>query len=644
MKRLIEWFTENHVAANLLMVFILVAGVVTALTTKIEIFPETVADKVVITVAYPGASPSEVEEGVVKKIEEAISGLDGIKEINSYASEGMANIQVEPIKGWDLDQLFDDIKSEVNRITTLPKEAERPVVKKFVFKAPVLNVAVYGDAPLSVLKEWAEKVKDDITSMEGISQVEIFGATSPVISIEVPEYNLRKYHLSIEAVARTVRKWSLDTGAGEVKTTSGHLLLRIQGKKYWAKDYRDIVVLTDPQGKKVKLSDIAIIRESFKDNEVQSRFNGKPGVGLLVYRIGTQNALDVASKVHRYVAELKEKLPPGINVEVFGDRSEILKERLTLLLKNMAYGMVLVIILLGTFLNRKLAFWITMGIPTAFGFGLMVIPHYDISINMISLFAFIMVLGIVVDDAIVIGESIFRYRQKGLPSLQAAVEGTMVVAVPVIFAVVTTIAAFWPMLYGSGVMGKVIRNIPVVVIAVLTGSLIEALLILPAHLYRSKLPKGGQKKEHFVNRCLEGFISGPYRKALDITLRYRYATVAGFIALLFIFMGLWLGGRIKFTYFPKVESDTMVCELVMPPGTPFEETLSIIKRIEEAAEEAAREADHLRKDHSKPLIRYSFSIVGQIFPMGHRAETGPLPSGTHVGQVIVQLISAQERK
>jgi multidrug efflux pump subunit AcrB len=644
MRRVIEWFIENHVAANLLMIFIVVAGVVTAITTKVEIFPETVADKVVVTVVYPGASPSEVEEGIVKKIEQVISGLDGVKEINSYASEGIATIEVEAIKGWNLDQLFDDIKSEVNRITTLPEEAERPVVKKFVFKAPVLNVAVYGDAPISALKEWAERIKDDITAMEGISQVDLFGTATPVISIEVPEYNLRKYHLSIEDVASAVRQWSFDTGAGEVKTEAGYILLRVKGKGYEARDYRDIVVLSEPQGKKVRLSEIANIKETFEDSKVQSRFNGKPGVGLLVYRIGRQNALDVASKVHKYVAQLRPALPPNIQVEIFGDQSEILKERLTLLLKNMAYGMVLVVILLGIFLNRKLAFWITVGIPIAFSFGLIIIPHYGISINMISLFAFIMVLGIVVDDAIVVGESIFRYRQKGLPPLKAAVEGTMVVAMPVTFAVITTIAAFWPMLYGSGVMGKVIRNIPVVVIAVLVGSLVEAFLILPVHLYRAKMPKKGERKENFVNRCLEGFIKGPYRTALRIALKYRYATVALALAVLMLFIGLWKGGRVKFTYFPKVESDTMVCELVMPPGTPFEETLAIIKRIERAAEEAAREANRLRQDHSTPLIRYSFSMVGQIFPMGHRAETGPLPSGSHVGQVIVQLISAQERK
>lgn len=643
MKKLIAWFTENHVAANLLMFFVLVAGIVTAISSKVEIFPETVADKVTVTIQYPGASPSEVEEGIVKKVEDVVSGLDGIKEINAYASEGVAVIEIEAVEGWDLDKLFDDIKSEVNRITTLPENAERPVIKKFVFKAPVLNVAIYGNAPLHVLKDYAEKIKDDITHLPHVTQAEVFGVSEPEIVIEIPEENLRKYNLTLSQVASIVKQWSIDLGAGEIKERSGYILLRAKGKKYRASQYRDIVLISRPDGTVVRLSDIALIRDTFEERDLGSRFNELPSVGILVYRIGKENALTVASEVKEYIESIKPTLPPNVHVDSFGDRSEILKARLSLLLKNMAYGMMLVVIVLGIFLNRRLSFWITLGIPIAFGFGIWLLPFYNVSINMVSLFAFIMVLGIVVDDAIVVGESVFRKREEGMQPFQAAVEGTLEVAIPVIFAVLTTVAAFWPLLLGTGVMGKVIKNIPIVVIAVLMGSLLEALFVLPAHLARSRLPTKRGRKENFVSNCMKGFVDGPFKKILSLSLKWRYITIAISISILLISLGLWLGGRVKFTFFPKVESDRMVCEVTMPPGTPYSKTLKVIEKIENAALKAAQDADRLRKNKNEPLIRYTYSIVGSQIPMGHRSSTGPLPSGSHVGQVIVQLIGAEKR-
>jgi multidrug efflux pump subunit AcrB len=644
MRQLISWFTENHVAANLLMAFVLLVGLLMAINAKVEIFPETAADKVTVTVLYPGASPGEVEEGVVKKVEDAVSGLDGVKEVNAYASEGVAIIEVVAVKGWDVDKLFDDIKSEINRLTTLPENAERPVIKKFVFKAPVLNVAVYGDAPIHILKEYAERIRDDIAGLPHVTQAELFGVTGPEISIEIPEENLRKYNLTLNEVAQAVRRWSIDLGGGEIKEGAGYILLRAKGKRYRASEYRDIVILSRPDGAEVRLSDIATIKDTFEEHERGSRFNGLPSVGILVYRIGQENALTVASEVKEYIAKLRPTLPPSIHVDTFGDRSEILKARLSLLLKNMSYGMVLVILVLGLFLNRRLSFWITLGIPIAFAFGLAILPFYDVSINMISLFAFIMVLGIVVDDAIVVGESVFRKREEGMPAFRAAVEGTMEVAVPVVFSVLTTIAAFWPLLLGSGVMGKVIKNIPIVVIAVLSGSLIEALLVLPAHLARTRVPPTKGRKERFVSDCIRGFVEGPFRKGLRLALEWRYLTIATGLSILILSLGLWFGGRIKFTFFPKVESDRMICEVTMPPGTPYSKTLRVIERVERAAIEAAKEAERMRNDHSEPLIRYTYSILGSQIPMGHRSSTSPSPSGSHVGQVIVQLIGSEKRR
>ncbi len=625
------------------MLFVLAAGLFSALTAKVEIFPETAADKVTIRVEYPGASPSEVEDGVVKKIEEAISGVDGIKEINSYASEGVTVVEAEATEGWDVDKLFDDIRSEVNRITTLPEDAERPVVQKFVFKAPVLNVAVYGDLDVRILKEVAERLRDGIVELKDVTEADVFGVSDPIIAIEVPESELRKYNLTLPSLAEKVRQYSIDLGGGEVKTLSGYILLRAKGKRYLAREYGDIVIATAPDGREVRLSDIALLREGLENPNVSSRFNGVPSVGILVYRVGRENALTVADSVRNYIDRIRDTLPEGVHVEVFGDRSEILKARLQLLLKNMAYGMILVVLVLGVFLNRRLAFWITIGIPVSFAFGLALLPYHGVSINMVSLFAFIMVLGIVVDDAIVVGESIFRRRQAGLPPLQAAVEGTMEVAVPVVFAVLTTVVAFWPLLLGTGVMGKVIKNIPVVVITVLMGSLLEALFILPAHLHRTRLPRTG-RKENFVANCMEGFIRGPYRRVLRLLLRWRYLSIATGISLLVVSLSLWFGGRIKFTFFPSVESDRMVCEVTMPPGTPYQRTLSVVEELERAAREASEEVESKRRNPSEHLIRYIYSIVGEQLPMGHRSTTGPTPSGSHVGQVVVQLIGAEKRR
>jgi multidrug efflux pump subunit AcrB len=385
------------------------------------------------------------------------------------------------------------------------------------------------------------------------------------------------------------------------------------------------------------------LKDTFEERDLFARFQGKRSVSIWVYRVGEQNALDVAEKVKSYIQNIKSTLPHGVNVEVFGDRSEILRARLMLLLKNMAYGMILVIILLGLFLNYKLSFWITLGIPIAFATGLWLIPRYDVSINMISLFAFIMVLGIVVDDAIVIGENVFRRREAGEPPLSSAIEGTLEVGRPVIFSVLTTMAAFWPLLMGSGVMGKVIRQIPIVVILVLVGSLIEALLILPAHLARTRLPEKKSKKEAFVSNCLFSFIDGPYKKTLTLALQWRYATIAIGIFILLISLGLWFGGILKFTFFPEVQSDRMVAEVTMPVGTPPEVTDRITRYLEDKAIEAAEEIES-KNNMNTNLIRYIFTIVGEQIPMGHRASTGPPPTGGNVGQVIVQLIGSEQRQ
>ncbi len=623
------------------MLFVLTAGVITALTMKVEVFPDVTPDKIIITVVDTGASPSEVEESIIDRIEERVSGLDGIDEINSIAREGLGTVIIDVMNGWDTSKLLDDVKTRVDSITTLPQEAERPIVRELTRSTQVISVAVYGDAPEASLKHVAEDIKDDLTNTKGISLVDLYGSRTEEIHIDIPEETLRRYRITLPQVASIIRSSAMDLPAGSIKTSSQEILIRSKGRRYHAEEYRDIPIITDPSGAVVKLGDIADLKEGFADTDLYAMFNGKPAVIIMVYRVGDQNALEVADKVKTYINNIRPSLPRGISVDSFSDMSSILKSRLDLLLKNMAFGMVLVVITLGLFLNWKLAGWISWGIPIAFATGLWLLPSFNVSINMISLFAFIMVLGIVVDDAIVIGENVFRLRQKGMDPEKAAVEGTSQVAKAVIFSVLTTIAAFWPLLMATGIMGQFMRNIPIVVILVLTGSLLEALLILPVHLARTKVRPRKESKR--VDRLLTRFIEGPYTRLISFSLRWRYATLAFFIAVLFITIGIWGGGIIKFTFFPKVEGDVMRCDLTLSAGTPVERTIRVASHIEKAATEVLRKEDAKRPQGSEPLFKYSISLIGLQLPSHGPAESGSTV-GSNVAQIMVQLIGGDKRK
>jgi len=646
MKAIISWFAENHVAANLLMLFIIAAGVITALTIKLEVMPEATLDKIAITVEYPGASPSEVEEGVIRKIEDEVAGLAGIKRIDSTAKEGYGIVTIEVVKGWDIKKLLDEVKAEVDRINTFPEEAEDPVVREITRKTQVIDVAIYGNVPEGTLKELAEQIRDDITNLPGVTQAEVYGVRNPEVQIEIPERTLREYGLTLAQVSEIVRRASLDLPAGRIKEQGRELLVRTKGRKYHAPEFRNIVVISRPDGSRVTLGQIAKVKDGFEDRDLRTRFQGKPAAIILVYRVAEQSALKVAAAVKSYVDRIRPTLPAGVSIDLYQDRSEILWSRIRLLLKNMSIGLALVGILLGLFLNLKLAFWVALGIPISFAAGLMCFPQLDVSINMISLFAFIMVLGIVVDDAIVIGENVFRKRQRLEDPLRASIEGTLEVGRPVIFSVLTTVAAFWPLLLGSGIMGKFMRNIPIVVIIVLLGSLTEALLILPAHLARSKFNAGGnanKTRKEIISKALNWVISEPYRKILNYCLRWRYASAAVALTLLLLATGLWTGRIIKFTLFPKVESDVLMCNLTMPAGTPLTKTQQMVKYLEDSAILALGEAEKERPKGSPPLLRYMASLIGAQMA-GHGPRAGSADTGGNLAQIFIQLLGEDQRK
>jgi multidrug efflux pump subunit AcrB len=643
MKSAVSWFAENHVAANLLMLFLLLAGVITALNMKIEVFPETELDIITITTEYSGASPAEVEEAILRRIEEKVAGLAGIERIDSNASEGSGTVAIEVMKDWDVKKLLDEVKSEVDRITTLPDEAEKPEVRSLTRRSMVINVAVFGDAQESTIKHLAERIKDDITNLPGITLAEVYGVRKDEVSIEISEETLRRYGLTLGQVAEAVRKGSLDLPAGRLKTSGGEILIRTKGRRYHADDYRDVAVITYADGRKVTLGQIAELKDSYEDVDMNARFQGKPAAMIQVYRVADQNALAVSKTVKEYLDKIRPGLPAGIDVAPYSDRSEILKSRLNLLLKNLAIGLVLVSILLGLFMNIRLAFWVTLGIPISFMAALWVLPQVDVSINMISLFAFIMVLGIVVDDAIIIGENIYRKQEEGYGSLKAAVEGTLEVGRPVIFSVLTTMVAFWPLLMATGTMGKIMRNIPIVVILVLAASLVESLFILPAHLERSAKKaaqrKSGPLRDNSFARSLKWFISGPYARLVNFCVHWRYATATAAIVLLLLSFGVWKAGWIKFVFFPRVEGDTMRCYVTMPVGTPVERTEEVIGRIEQAALKVIQEADRRRSKDTPSLMEYNLLLVG-----AHSGRGATRGSGGHLAQIWINLINSEDRE
>ncbi len=643
MKKAIAWFVENHVATNLVMGFMLLAGIVTAFTMKVEVFPTFALDKVLISVEYEGASPEEIEDSIIKPIEEQIAGVEGIKQIDSTAREGLGTIVVEVEQGWDANKVYDDVRMEVDRVKTLPEDAERPQVQLVTHRSQVIWVAVSGNIGEVALKRLGEKIRDDITNIPGITSAEIFGTRPSEIHIAIPEENLRRYGLSLPQVAKAIRAWGLEIPGGKIHTKGGEVLIRARGRRYYAKNYADIPVKAFPDGRVLRLGQIAHLKEAFADVDIMARYQGMPAVLIQVFRVADQNALTVARKVKDYVAHIRPTLPKGVQIGVYADQSKILKSRLELLVRNMLMGLVLVVVLLGMFLELRLAFWVTLGIPLSFLTAIWLLPNFDVSINMISLFGFILVLGIVVDDAIVIGEHIQTYRERGMDPKTASIEATARMATPVIFSVLTTVAAFAPLLMATGTMGKIMRNLPIVVILVLMASLFEALMLLPSHLSRMRLkPKTKEKR---AVRILNRFVEGPYKRALALCLRWRYATIAAGIGLLLLSVGTYTGGWLKFRLFPTVESDVMVASVEMPPGTPVDQTVRVIARLEKAARKAMAKAyKQYQPPDSPPLIKNIVSLVGVMATRRHAVLVGPPATGGHLGQIYVELLGGEHRR
>ena len=651
-KGLLAWFATNHVAANLLMFLIIAGGLLSIFSIKKEVFPEFSLDMITITVPYRGASPEDVEKGVCLRVEEAIAAVDGIKHITSTATEGAGTTVAELEEYANATEVLDDIKAEIDRIITFPHETEKPVITEIKARNKVITIVVYGDVPEKTLKKLSDQIRDDLTTMDNISQVVLAGIRPYEISIEVSEKQLRRYNLSFDQIAKAINQSSLDIPAGSIKTSGGTILLRTKGQKYFGPEFDRIIVLTRDDGTAVRLSDIATVRDDFEDIDLYSKFDGRPAAQIKVYRTGEQSALDVANTVKKYVKNKRSALPEGISIALWEDDSAILKSRMNLLKRNGYIGLILVFLCLATFLDLRLAFWTTLGIPISFLGAFWLMPLFGVSINMISLFAFIMSLGIVVDDAIVVGENIFEYRQRGMDGIDAAIKGVREMSVPVVLAVLTTVFAFMPLAYTGGVMGKILRVLPIIVVSVLSISLLEALLILPAHLSSSYSAKKENRIIRFTSRInswtgrrLSMFVNNHFATYVLQVVKWRYVTLATGIAIFLCTVGFIAGGYIKFTFFDNVEADNMIAALNMPQGTPVEQTRAIAEQIEKAAFQAIDEFDS-KRDGKPSLMKHIATTVGMQPSMDRQGpghSEGTSSSAAHLAEINVELLSGEQR-
>ena len=646
MKGGIAWFARNPVAANLMMIFIIMSGVIATQAVKEEIFPEIELDRVSINVPYLGAAPEEVESGVILRIEEAIQGVDGIKEIQSTASEGSASVMVELELGADARRVVDEIKNQVDAITTFPIETEEPIIRELIARNQVTDIAISGATDVFTLKAIAEQVRDELTVLPEITQVDIVSAPPYEISIEVSETALRRHGMTFDQVADAVRRSSLDLPGGSVRTDGGEILLRTIGQAYRGNEYEELVLWTRADGTRLRLGDVATVVDGFAETDQQARFDRDTTVMVSVFRTGDQSALDIAAAVNRYVDDMQAQVPQGISLTIWQDQAEILADRLTLMLRNGATGFVLVFIVLALFLQFRLAFWVSLGIPISFLGAIALMPTFDVSANVISLFAFILVLGIVVDDAIIVGENIFRHQENHGEALRGSIEGAREIAKPVTFAVLTTVAAFMPLMFVPGMMGKVFRVIPLVVIPCLLFSLVESLGILPAHLahMRERRTSGGWHRfQQFFANGLKTFVRTVYQPLLETALRWRYVTAAVGLSTLIVTGGMVLGGWTNFHFFPSIEADFMAASLTMPQGTPVESTSQAVEKLEEGA---ARLRERLRRETGMDYFRHVSAAVGDQ-PMMSRGggPMGPVEvaSAANLGEVTVELAPAETR-
>jgi multidrug efflux pump subunit AcrB len=585
-KGIIAWFALNPVAANLLMIFIFLVGGTSAMNIQRTVNPKIETNIITINMAYPGAAPEEIEQGIILKIEESLKDIESITKVESTANESAGSLTITVHEDFDVLAVMDEVKSAVDSVSSFPEQSEKAVIKQLRLRDHAINVQVYGNMDEAGLKAFAEEVKTELLQDPDISYAEIFGSRNYEIAIEVTEMTLRKYKLTLDQVAQAIRQSSVDLPGGSVKTENGEIMLRTKGQAYQQHDFEKVVLISYPDGTRLTLGDIATIDDGFVETQGFAMFDGKFSMSITVYTVGDQDAITVSRAGKKYVAQKQKELPPGVYIDYWADITYYLEGRLDMMLKNLALGALLVFLVLAFFLEIKLAFWVMAGLPVCFlgTFILMPLEAIDTSLNMISLFGFILILGIVVDDAIIIGESAYSATEEKGHSVDNVIEGTKRVATPATFGVLTTIVAFMPTLFTEGVFSTFPEALGWVVIFCLIFSLIESKWILPAHLAHSKPSTDGilgaiNKIPAKNNQLLNRFVQAYYLPFLMKCVRQRYITFAIFIAMLILVAGLVAGGVVRYVLVPSIPGDFLKTDLEMVEGTPDWQTLEAHEHI-----------------------------------------------------------------
>jgi len=688
MKGPIAWFANNSVAANLLLLLIVLAGLVSLLGIPQKSFPDIDVKIITVTVPYLGAAPEEVEAGVCIRIEEELEGVDGIKKISSAANEGVCSVTVELFEDSDDAKALDEVKNRIDAIVTFPDETEKPIINLITPIRSVMDIALTGPDSERTLKILGQQIRDDIAALPNVTQVALLNTRPYEISIEVSETSLRRNGLSFSQVAEAVRTRSLDLPGGSIKTLDGEILLRTKGQAYSGEEFENLVVRTRPDGTRLLLKDVARVIDGFEDTDQTLRFNGKSAAMIRVSRVGEQDILVITRAVTQYLDRVKQSLPLGVELTIWNDGSKFLRDRLDTLLNSARQGFLMVLLLLALFLRPRLAFWVSVGVPVAFMGGLFFAGRLGLSIDAISLFGFILVLGILVDDAIVVGENVHTLQKKNGELLSGAIMGTREVSVPVIFGVLTTFAAFTPLMFAPGTMGQIFSVIATIVMCCLTFSLIESQLVLPSHLGHRvvqsdagevgllMIPIGGiiliqfawdirsyialcialasvlfamhflgvsdpiakyliKKQSAFADK-LENLINTSFRRLASFAISFRYVTIAIAIVAFLSSIGILGSGRLPFSFFPPLESDQVIAKLTMPLGTPASITNEAVLHLEQMAQDLAISLAEL--DPAAPPVTHILSAVGN-----HPSSSGGASSGGHLGEVTVQLTPSQSR-
>ena len=651
--KFLTWFADNPVAANLMMAIFITGGFISLTSMHKEEFPNIEPGIVQIQIPYLGAAPEEVEEAVCIRVEEAIEGVDGMDRFFSVSREGMCSVMVELSQNADITTVLNDIKGKVDAISTFPAETEKPIVSSMQFKGQTISLAVHGNTDEATLKLLAEEIRDDISALEGISQVSVTYARPWEISIEVSEQTLRQYNLTMSQIANAIRRASLDLPGGSIKTQGGEILLRSKGQAYRGPDFEDIVVVARPDGTNIEIGDIAVVNDAFQEGFLRAKFDGERSVAVTVYRVGQEDTITSANSVKRYIEKKRVQLPPGISLTIWIDESIALNRRISALTKNAYAGLALVLLILTLFLRFKVAIWVAAGIPIAILGAIWMFPFAGINISSLTVLAFILVLGIVVDDAIVVGERIFSHETIQKNHREAAIAGTAEVITPVVFGVLTTIAAFLPILLIAGRMGEFFSIIGWVVLVCLVFSILECMLILPAHLAHRKtegyflegtpLVEGWIKFQGKFSGALESFATDTYKPFLEKTLEWRWVTWAVATAILITSIALIASGRVIFQFFPAVEGDRIFATLTMPEGINVEYTEEAARQLELAAFETAKEVNaDLGFDKDSSVILHTFQSIG----VKAARSTGPpmrTAGGSHLAEVVLDLVPFKER-